>query len=52
MTSAARPRGHRAAFVRWVPGACAAVWRDFDGDWGRDVLAEHCRRGRQAALPK
>ena len=30
-----------------------SVWRDFDGDWGRDVLAEHYRRGRQAgALPK
>lgn len=23
-----------------------SVWRDFDGDWGRDVLAEHYRRGR------
>ncbi|MCL4800516.1 MAG: DUF3500 domain-containing protein [Burkholderiales bacterium] len=21
-----------------------SVWRDFDGDWGRDVLAEHYRR--------
>ena len=21
------------------------VWRDFDGDWGRDVLGEHYRRG-------
>jgi hypothetical protein len=20
-----------------------SVWRDFDGDWGRDVLAEHYR---------
>ena len=30
-----------------------SVWRDFDGDWGRDVLAEHYRRGRQAgALSK
>ena len=30
-----------------------SVWRDFDGDWGRDVLAEHYRRGRQAgAQPK
>jgi len=26
-----------------------SVWRDFNGDWGRDVLAEHYRRGRQAA---
>lgn len=25
-----------------------SVWRDFDGDWGRDALAEHYRRGRQA----
>ena len=24
-----------------------SVWRDFEGDWGRDVLAEHYRRGRQ-----
>ena len=24
-----------------------SVWRDFDGDWGRDVLADHYRRGRQ-----
>ncbi len=23
-----------------------SVWRDFDGDWGRDVLADHYRRGR------
>jgi Protein of unknown function (DUF3500) len=22
------------------------VWRDFDGDWGRDVLGEHYRRAR------
>ena len=29
-----------------------SVWRDFDGDWGRDVLAEHYRRGRQAAAAK
>jgi hypothetical protein len=20
------------------------VWRDFEGDWGRDVLGEHYRR--------
>ena len=26
-----------------------SVWRDFDGDWGRDVLAEHYRRGRLGA---
>ncbi len=25
-----------------------SVWRDFDGDWGRDVLADHYRRGRQS----
>ena len=25
-----------------------SVWRDFDGDWGRDVLAEHYRRGRSS----
>ena len=23
-----------------------SVWRDFDGDWGRDVLREHYQRGR------
>jgi hypothetical protein len=23
------------------------VWRDFDGDWGRDVLGEHYRRARE-----
>jgi hypothetical protein len=23
-----------------------SVWRDFDGDWGRDALAEHYRRAR------
>ena len=23
-----------------------SVWRDFDGDWGRDVLGEHYRRAR------
>lgn len=23
-----------------------SVWRDFDGDWGRDVLSDHYRRGR------
>ena len=23
-----------------------SVWRDFDGDWGRDVLADHYRRAR------
>jgi hypothetical protein len=28
-----------------------SVWRDVDGDWGRDVLAEHDRRGRQAGAP-
>lgn len=32
-----------------------AVWRDFEGDWGRDVLAEHYRRagaeGRPHAKP-
>jgi hypothetical protein len=22
------------------------VWRDFEGDWGRDVLGEHYRRAR------
>jgi hypothetical protein len=25
-----------------------SVWRDFDGDWGQDVLAEHYRRSRAA----
>ena len=29
-----------------------SVWRDFDGDWGRDVLAEHYRRGRQTSAVK
>ena len=24
-----------------------SVWRDFDGDWGRDVLADHYRRARK-----
>ena len=23
-----------------------SVWRDFDGDWGRDVLGEHYRGAR------
>ncbi|MBC7609451.1 MAG: DUF3500 domain-containing protein [Polaromonas sp.] len=26
-----------------------SIWRDFDGDWGRDVLADHYRRGRLSA---
>jgi hypothetical protein len=29
-----------------------SVWRDFDGDWGRDVLADHYRRGRQTSAVK
>lgn len=26
-----------------------SVWRDFEGDWGRDVLGEHYRRARGSA---
>ena len=25
-----------------------SVWRDFDGDWGRDVLGDHYRRAGSA----
>jgi hypothetical protein len=25
-----------------------SVWRDFDGDWGRDLLAEHYRDAARA----
>ena len=28
-----------------------AVWRDFSGDWGRDVLAEHYRRAGSEGTP-
>ncbi|MFZ2650194.1 MAG: DUF3500 domain-containing protein [Burkholderiaceae bacterium] len=28
-----------------------SVWRDFDGDWGRDVLAEHYRRAAARGQP-
>ena len=28
-----------------------AVWRDFQGDWGRDVLAEHYRRAGSEGVP-
>jgi Protein of unknown function (DUF3500) len=28
-----------------------SVWRDFQGDWGRDVLAEHYRRAQAEGRP-
>jgi Protein of unknown function (DUF3500) len=28
-----------------------SVWRDFQGDWGRDVLAEHYRRASAEGVP-